>query len=754
MNPERLRGPHTHRPLIWLLVLVAWTAAASSTRSDASPLQQAQALSAAGDLQAALVLLDLPPPREAFEDSALDSALLRIDLLRRLGRLSQARHALSELQARLTSAPSPGADVQAQLLRQSALLHFQSGELARAREDISAARALAEHLPADLRASLLSDAAIVLPGAPGDRIADFEEAARLAAGRSEEILYRINGARARLEDGRVEDFLQAAQATTRLIEQFPPQTTTAFRLALVSLYRRAINAFGADPGYRLSALNLLRSPAADTTLPARLRSLVEGYQAELYADDHQFDIALQYARKALDAAQRAGATDLAWRWEWALARALDKLAQPGEAIAAYARATASLARVRSQLELFDQDTLEQVIKPLYYEYASLLLGQSAGTTSDNERQLLLVQARAALEELKLAEVENYFNAQCLGDQEVLLEQVAERTAILYPVLLEDRLELLLTTDTGIHQIAVPVARTTLVALVRDFRLNLEANTGTDAYLRQAGQLHELLIRPLEAVLEGQQTDTLVFVPDGPLRTIPLAALHDGERFLVERFALATTPGLTLIEPRPLSGRDYPTLAGGLSESVQGFAALPGVDRELNALASLLDATVLRNQAFTRERIAAELRGGDYSVVHLATHGQFRGSYEDSFLLTHDGRLGIDELGASIQSRAGDRQTPLELLVLSACETAAGDDRAALGLAGVAIRAGARSALATLWEVDDQATQDVVQAFYESLAAGQESRARSLQRAQLNLLRRGDNPHPSQWAPFLLIGNWL
>ncbi|MAL95590.1 MAG: hypothetical protein CME40_10980 [Haliea sp.] len=757
MNPEHTPGRHRRGRAfaLKLLLLLAAIAAPGTSSSNEPVLHRAQAMRDAGDLQGALLALgSLAAARPGDHSTMLEIVLLRVDLLRRLGRLDQAGHALSQLRAHLGDRPVD-AQLRARMLRQSALLQFQAGEGAQARETIDTAREHEEQLPPALRASLLSDAAIIQPDdAPDRRIASFEEAARLAAGSPAEIGYRINAARAQLEDGRVNNFLGTAQITRQLIEETPLQTSVPYRLALAALYRQAVNDFDADPGHRLQALMLLQPETENAALPARLQALVDGYRAELYADDRQFDIALRYARHAIDAADRAGSTDLSWRWEWVLARAFDQLDQPEAAIAAYARATAGLARVRSQLERFDPETLDEVIKPLYYEYAGLMLRNSTQPDGDENRQRLLGQARAALEALKLAEVENYFNEQCLGDQEVLLEQVAEDTAVLYPVLLEDRLELLLTTPGGIRQVTVPVARDALVALIRDFRLNIQVNTGTDAYLRQAKQLYEFLVQPLEGILGSEQTQTLVFVPDGPLRTIPLAALHDGKRFLVERFALATTPGLTLIEPRPLAGGSYPALAGGVSEPVQGFAGLPGVERELNLLAELLDATVLHNRAFSRERLATALRQGEYSVVHLATHGQFRGSYDNSFLLTHDGRLLIDELGASIQSRAGGGQSPLELLVLSACETAAGDDRAALGLAGVAIKAGARSALATLWEVDDRATQEVIQAFYRSLTAGHDSRARSLQQAQLTLIRSPDHSHPSLWAPFLLIGNWL
>lgn len=763
MNPEspachqgsRPRNPAWCIHLTLGLLLVARACLVGAV-DGADELHKARELSTQGDLRGALTLLeDMDSLSEPASDLQIDARLLRIDLLRRVGKPAQANKALSELHERLAA----GADAQtaflAQVHRQHALLHFQNGEFEAARGEMGAALALADQLGPDLRASLLNDAAILQQqaGDPAAAITQFTAAAELVMGKDAETSYRINAARAMLEDGRLQASLKEARRIAQRMDDSPHVSTVRHRLALAALLRQAVNRYGADAGYRLAALELLQGTGSDTTADDRHQSLVKGAMAELYADDRQFDAALHFARTALRSAARVDAQDLEYRWEWVLARAFSEQGEPEPAMAAYARAIASLGSLRASLDSFDRNTLDDIIKPLYYEYADLLLRHSAGLERGAGKQRLLSDARATLEALKVAEVQDYFREQCVGDEEVLLDQLAANTAVLYPVLLDDRLELLLTTDAGIEQIAVPAGRSNLVRLVRDFRLNIEANTGTGDYLRQARQLYDLLIRPLEPQLTRLRVETLVFVPDGPLRTIPLAALHDGEAFLIERYAIATAPGVTLIEPRAFAGRSYTTLAGGISESVQGFPALPGVQRELSALAGMLDAEVLENRSFTRDRVQSELQSGNYSIVHFATHGQFRDTYDDSFLLTYDDRLLINDLGRSIQSRSSNRE-PLELLVLSACETAAGDDRAALGLAGIALKAGARSALATLWEVDDRSAVDIVQAFYDSLSAGGHSRARSLQRAQLQLIHGGSNPHPSQWAPFLLIGNWL
>jgi CHAT domain-containing protein len=143
---------------------------------------------------------------------------------------------------------------------------------------------------------------------------------------------------------------------------------------------------------------------------------------------------------------------------------------------------------------------------------------------------------------------------------------------------------------------------------------------------------------------------------------------------------------------------------------------------------------------------------DYSLIHLATHGEFGGSSEETFLLTSEGRLTMDRLERFIDL-GRFRDTPVELLTLSACQTALGDVRSALGLGGVAVKAGARSALATLWSVDDEATSLTVRTFYEAFGRPATDKAGALQRAQARLIQDETFAHPAYWAPFLLIGNW-
>ncbi|NEZ61111.1 CHAT domain-containing protein [Leptolyngbyaceae cyanobacterium CCMR0081] len=204
----------------------------------------------------------------------------------------------------------------------------------------------------------------------------------------------------------------------------------------------------------------------------------------------------------------------------------------------------------------------------------------------------------------------------------------------------------------------------------------------------------------------------------------------------------------------MANRNIRALVAGLSDSVGEFPPLPNVDAEIEAIQAQVPSEVLLNQSFVEPNFASKLTTGRGSVVHLATHGEFSSELEDTFVLAWDGPLNANQLSALLQSGEISRDETIELLILSACETATGDDRAALGLAGVAIRSGARSTLATLWLVDDRGTSELMGSLYGELTSTNLSKAEILQRAQLKLLNNEDYQHPYFWAPFVLIGNWL
>jgi len=483
-----------------------------------------------------------------------------------------------------------------------------------------------------------------------------------------------------------------------------------------------------------------------------------GYLGQLYEKEHRYEEALRLTRQAVFAAQTAQAPEVLYRWHWQTGRLLSARKDIPGAICAYKRAVHDLQIIKEDLASDCKEgvrlSFRDVVGPLYFELADLLLRHSALRQDPGKAQEDLAQAQSTIELLKAVELQDYFEDECvtyLQERITTLDTAEPHAAAIYPILLPDRTELLVTLPGSIKRFTVAIGTEALTLEVNWFRSKLEQPWSR--YLRHARRLYEWLVSPIEEELKNQGIETIVFVPDGILRTIPLAALHDGDRFLIERFAIVTTPGLTLTDPHPLRRKDILLLLSGLTKPVQGFPALSNVSHELESVQRLFHCTVLKDDDFTVGAVENTLSAMPYRLVHIASHGQFHRDPQKTFLLTYDGRLTMDDL-ERIMGLTRFRETPVELLTLSACQTAAGDDRAALGLAGVALRAGARSAVASLWFIDDEATSQLIAEFYRQLRDPSLSKAQALRNAQALLLRSERYAHPAYWAAFLLIGNWL
>ncbi|MBS0183616.1 MAG: CHAT domain-containing protein [Nitrospira sp.] len=490
----------------------------------------------------------------------------------------------------------------------------------------------------------------------------------------------------------------------------------------------------------------------------RTLSYALGYLGHLYETEFRLDEALQLTRRALFIAQSVEAPEALYRWQWQLGRQLAATGRLDEAIASYRQAATTLQPIRVAVTHTASDSPlagEESMKPMYFELADLLLQRASLTEDGNAAEGYLLAARDAIEAYKTAELRDYFKDECVDavrSRLTMLDRLSSDTAVIYPIMFSSRLELLMSLPTGLTRVSVPVMADRLTVEIREFRRLVEKRT-TREYLPHAQQLYDWLMRPLETQLIQHQITTLVFVPDSALRTIPLAALHDGSSFLISKFAVAMTPGLTLTDPRPLNRDKLRFLTASLTKSVQGFPPLPYVADEIESIQRLYKSDQLMNNAFQSSRLERELREGGYGGLHIATHGKFSTDVNDSFLLTFDGRLTMHTLDQLI-GLFRFRQEPLELLTLSACQTGVGDDRAALGLAGVALKAGARSALATLWFINDEASASLISEFYRQLRNPALSKAVALQRAQLKLLSDRIYEHPAYWSPFLLLNNWL
>ncbi|MCW1925194.1 CHAT domain-containing protein [Luteolibacter arcticus] len=373
----------------------------------------------------------------------------------------------------------------------------------------------------------------------------------------------------------------------------------------------------------------------------------------------------------------------------------------------------------------------------------------------------LREARDAMESFRTWEVNDFYRDDCVNlalSKARDLDRIGdEEVAVVYVIPLEDRIELLIGHDRGLRRFTSPVAGEELHASARRFRYHLENDGAKSRLFQEAGWLYRQLIDPVVDLLRERGVRHLVFVPDGALGNVPLGALYDmrNKRFLLEEFSVSVAPNLSLLEPSEASAEVSPLFAGGLSEAVQGFPAIPGVTGELERVSDMYATRrVLMNGEFTSEAIRASLVDTPADIVHLASHGEFLGRAGGCFLLTHDGRITLDDLEVMIRPRKFVG-TPVNLLCLSACRTAAGDDRAALGLAGASVKSGARSVLATLWYVEDQSAAEVMTGFHRYLRDHPKGRAKAdaLRHAQLEVLRRDRDVHPSRWAPFVLVGSW-
>ncbi|MEZ4334127.1 MAG: CHAT domain-containing protein [Myxococcota bacterium] len=586
-----------------------------------------------------------------------------------------------------------------------------------------------------------------------------------------------NAARRAVTSGAVDAPLRVAEAEAA-IASLPPASPDRLALALHVLRTRMRLAAGvgrsAEDERRLNG-------GADAGAAADLDAALDRLAREALdqGDDATAGWAARYrAERALAAGDRATALarldaalavperDATWllhvEAEALRARALgDDPRQLDAAIGALLRASRTLARMRIRL---DEQTFFERARPIHERLAGRLLARAereAGDARASEGRTpgesSLRAALGVLEALRQAELRAYFGDACLAELETTTPERLPGTLLLYPVLLEDRVELIIGRSGRLARRRAAIAPASLVEEARRLRGALQDPTGP-RYRAAAERLFEALIRPLEPELAGLAPGpaTLVVVPSGVLRAIPFAALYDAKagQFLVERIAVATLPSLHILPPEPLDSRRTRLLAAGLTEAVEDFSPLPFAGRELATAAEHFPATLRVDADFTRAGLADALAEELFDVVHVASHGRFDARASESFLLAHDGRIGLAELGLLIGRTRHRTGRPLELLVLSACETAIGDERAVLGLAGVAVQAGARSAVASLWKVHDEATMRLFARFYDELGRSGVTRAEALRRAQRALLAETRFRHPVFWSAFLLVNGWL
>ncbi|MCS6959839.1 MAG: CHAT domain-containing protein [Pseudanabaenaceae cyanobacterium SKYGB_i_bin29] len=511
----------------------------------------------------------------------------------------------------------------------------------------------------------------------------------------------------------------------------------------------------------MKIIDLLQTAIAEaqTLENKRAESYAVGYLAGVYHQQGKLQQAETLTLQALALAATAGASDITYLWQWQLGRISRAQQRTADSLSFYAAAFQTLQPLRRDLVAINpeiQFTFRDSIEPIYREYVDLLLADR------NPSQSNLQQARNVIEALQLAELDDFFREACINVKPKVIDAIDPRAAVFYPVIGYRRLDVIvkLPGDQNLLHYAIPVEKTSVESTLKALQTYLPDRTRS-AQVRQLSQtVYSWLIRPVQdrlAAIQAQQNEpiNLVFVLDGILRNVPMAALYDGKAYLIQKYPVAVAPSLQLVDPQPLAKVEIAALVAGISQerAVQGrsFVALPQVESELVSVQGKVKTKdKLLNPNFTSFNLQERLATKDVSIVHIATHGKFSSIAEETFVLLWDQLLNVKEFDQIL--RATERGKPIELLVLSACETAAGDNRAALGLAGVAIRAGARSTLATLWPVDDVFTAFFMERFYTELSKPGVTKALALRKAQLAALQVENRPY--FWAPYILIGNWL
>ena len=350
------------------------------------------------------------------------------------------------------------------------------------------------------------------------------------------------------------------------------------------------------------------------------------------------------------------------------------------------------------------------MEPIYRELVGLLLQPEVTQPSQKNLQNSLY----FIESLQLAELENFLqcNLQPVRmqvnqsieqeDSTALIARINQvvkddpTAALFYPIILKDQVAVILKLP-GQEKLLYHL--TTINENIVESKLkHLNENLKKPYFLESDKTLlqdvYNWIIKPFEADLEQSGVKTLVFVLDGYLRNIPMAALYDGQQYLVKKkYDIALAPSVQFLGLKRFERGQLKALIAGLTQERRelGFEALPLVRNQIDLVKKVFkDYEIILDDKFTKKALEDKIKSSLYTVIHLATHGRFSSNLQETFILTADDSININELENLLRGRTQSRSDAIQLLVLSACQTAAGDKRAILGIAGVAVKSGAHS----------------------------------------------------------------
>ncbi len=532
----------------------------------------------------------------------------------------------------------------------------------------------------------------------------------------------------------------------------------------------------------------------------RLQSFANGALGHFWECRQNNSKALTYTQNAIVAADsKLSAKDSLYLWEWQAGRILSKQNKNKAAIESYQRAYETLEDIRQDILTAKRDVqfdFRDVVKPLYRTLAqSRLELLQSGAITQQERPNQLSKVVQTIDSLKLAELQNYFGNDCvlsaLNPKQVdeLLEDknnsaAYKNTVFLSSIILDGKTGILLQSanqetkfkwieDVNQEGTDKIVSTNRLEQKIAEFRKGLVRGREQINYdTTTAAELYDWIIRPFikDGNISPDKVKTLVFLQDGFLRSVPMAALYDKEqeKYLVETYAIGTTPSLRITTPKPRRSKQNALILGlTKAATIDGkkFEELFAVKEEVNAVKEQFpNHAYLVDGNFIPDNFRQKLEQTTYPIVHIASHAQFGVIPEDTFIVTgNNEKITISELENSLQNLNSPSDS-VELLALTACQTAVGDDRATLGLAGVALQVGVKSAIASLWSIGDASTSRLVEEFYQNYAKEGMSVATALQKAQIKMINAKklseseginiDYDNPAYWAPMIVIGNWI
>lgn len=550
-------------------------------------------------------------------------------------------------------------------------------------------------------------------------------------------LNSLSAARAKLQLMKLNPILDYRASVRSILEQLPNSRRKVYELINLARLMKVNEAIATlEEGIAI----------ADQLGDLRTASFALGALGKVYEQEKQYDLALQFTQQAQLAAGQISAPDSLYRWEWQAGRIYRATGKREEVKVAYRQAIASLQSIRGDIAVANQNLqldFRDDVEPVYRQLLEILL--------DDKTPRELQEAIQVFEGLQLSELQNFFGDDCVEIIEAIKQPefilAKTNTAVIHSIILPEQTYLVLQLPNGIiKSYPINILQLQLQKKLLKWRSELEDITSY-RYLDLSAELYKLLIQPMENDLDTFQPSNLVFIHDGLLRNVPMSALYDGQKFLLEKYPLSVSLGLNFLT-QGQSSQQWRSLTFGLTEAVPPFESLPNVAQETQEVQTILGGNRYLNRDFTFNNLQKQIRKKNYSVVHLATHGRFGGNADSAFLQAFDQKISLAELENLLDSS----QKPIELLTLSACQTAAGNDRATLGLAGVAVRSGVKSTLGTLWFVNDQATVELITNFYRYLEKGM-SKTEALRQAQLHQIATPGS-HPSIWSGFVLVGNWL